>query len=199
MLRWTTPDGVRMSSELPVNDWSFPLTPESGGADFTCAQAACGAACPASKEMNTRRNNERFIKFNFIKMSFQSTIWSGLDRREFGDSVIKWRESNELFPAAEIIFRSRCPGSAAATSEVINSFLLFKIRAFESSHANLIVSPSKIALTLMHLRSDISVTQEKSRSYAKPQACTKAFSLMSLQPNDRDCIKCTCSYIDRCQ
>src|SRR5260370_40608822 len=162
MLTWTTPDGVRISSELPVNDWSFPLTPESGGAAFTCAQAACGAACAASKEMNTRCNNERFI--NFIKMSFQSTILSGLNPREFGHSGIKWRERDELFPAAEIVFRSRCPGAAAATSEVINSLLLFKIGDFESSHVNLIVSPSKIALTLMRLRPDISVTQKKSRT-----------------------------------
>src|ERR1700756_3129481 len=172
MLTWTTPDGVRMSSELPVNDWSFPFTPESGGAAFTWAQAACGAACAASKEMNTRRNNERFINFNFIKISFQSTIWSGLNPREFGHSVIKWWERDELFPATEIIFRSRCPGAVAATSEVINSSLLFKIGDFESSHVNLIVSTSKIALTLMHLRCDISVTQEKSKPYAKPQACT---------------------------
>jgi hypothetical protein len=28
-----------------------------------------------------------------------------------GHSVMKWRERNELFPAAEIMFRSRCPGS----------------------------------------------------------------------------------------
>jgi hypothetical protein len=31
--------------------------------------------------------------------------------------------------------------TAAATREVINCFLLCKIRAFESSHLNLIVSP----------------------------------------------------------
>src|SRR5258708_13524076 len=144
MLRWTTPVGVRMSSELPVNDWSFPLTPESGGADFTCAQAACGAACAASKEMNTRRNNERFIKFNFIKMSFQSTIWSGLNPREFGHSVIKWRESNELFPSAQIIFRSRYRRSAGSTNERINSFFSFKIRACEFSPANLLLSSYKL-------------------------------------------------------
>src|ERR1700756_3952295 len=40
--------------------------------------------------------------------------------------------------------------TAAATSEVINSFLLFKIRAFESIHLNLIVYPSK----MMCLRCD---------------------------------------------
>src|ERR1700757_1405358 len=158
MLTWTTPDGVRMSSELPVNEWSFPFTPERGGADFIWAQAACGTACAASKEMNTRRNNERFINFNFIKISFQSTRWSGLNPREFGHSVIKWRERDKLFPAAEIIFRSRCRGAAAATSEVINSLLLFGIGAFESSHVNLIVSTSKIALTWMRLRCDMSVT-----------------------------------------
>jgi len=49
----------------------------------------------------------------------------------------------------------------------------------------------------------ISVTQEQSKSYAKPQACTNPISLLSLQPNDRDRplerIKCTCSYIDTCQ
>jgi len=38
--------------------------------------------------------------------------------------------------------------TAAATSEVTNSFLLFKIMAFESSHLNLIVSPSEMTLTL---------------------------------------------------
>jgi hypothetical protein len=63
-----------MSSELAVTDWSFPFTPESGEAAFTWVQAACGAACAASKEMNTRRNNGCFIK-----MSFQRTIWSGLN------------------------------------------------------------------------------------------------------------------------
>ena len=143
MLTWTTPDGVRISSERSVNAWSFPLTPESGGSDFIWAKAACGAICAASKGMNKRRNNGRFIK-----MSFQSAIWSGLNPREFGHSGIKWWERDELFSAAEIIFRSRCPGSEAATGEVINSFLLFKVRAFESSHVNLIVSPSKMALTV---------------------------------------------------
>jgi hypothetical protein len=49
--------------------------------------------------------------------------------------------------------------TAAAISEVLNSFLLFKIRAFESGHVNLIVSPSKMALTLMRLRCDPSRRQ----------------------------------------
>ena len=79
MLMWTTPDCVRISSEVPVNDWSFPLTPESGGAVFTWAQAVCGAACAAIKKMNTRRNNECFIK-----MPFQTTTWGGLNPCEFG-------------------------------------------------------------------------------------------------------------------
>jgi hypothetical protein len=64
-----------------------------------------------------------------------------------------------LFSAAEIIFRSRCIGSEAATGEVINSFLLFKIRILEPSPVNLIVSPSKMSLTMMRLRCDSSVTQ----------------------------------------
>src|ERR1700752_3486347 len=105
MLTWTTPDFVRMSSELPVNDWSFPLTPESGGAAFTWAQAACGAACAASREMNPRRNNECFIKHVLSEHNMErpesSRIWH---------SVMKWWERHELFAAAEIIFRSRCPG-----------------------------------------------------------------------------------------
>jgi hypothetical protein len=42
--------------------------------------------------------------------------------------------------------------AAAVISEVINSFLLFKIKAFKSGHVNLIVSPSKMALTLLRLR-----------------------------------------------
>src|ERR1700739_4204093 len=104
MLTRTTPDGVRNSSERPVKDWGFPFPPESGGADFTSAQAPRGAACAASKEMNTRRNNKRFIK-----MSFQSMIWNGLNPHELGHSVIKWWEGDELFPAAEILFRSQCP------------------------------------------------------------------------------------------
>src|ERR1700741_3058168 len=125
MLTWTTPDGVRISSERPVNDWSFPFTPESGVADLTWAQAPCGATCAASKEMNTKRNN--------------------------------------VFPAAEIIFRSRCPAPEAATSEVLNSFLLLKIWAFESRHVNLIVSPSKMALTLMCLRCDSFLNRRPAR------------------------------------
>src|ERR1700758_1991142 len=51
-----------------------------------------------------------------------------------------WAEAREAEPMAN--------PAAAATNEVTNSFLLFKIRAFESSHLNLIVSPSKLALTL---------------------------------------------------
>jgi hypothetical protein len=58
--------------------------------------------------------------------------------------------------------------TAAAMSEVINSFLLFKIRAFECSHVNLIVSPSKMALTLMRLRCDPSRKQSKSYANAQP-------------------------------
>jgi hypothetical protein len=92
MLTWTTPDCVRIASELPVNDWSFPLTPESGAAAFTWAQAASGAACAASKEMNTTGNNGSFIKISFqIRHGApeSSRIWH---------SLMKWRERHELFP-----------------------------------------------------------------------------------------------------
>jgi hypothetical protein len=58
--------------------------------------------------------------------------------------------------------------TAAVISEVINSFLLFKIRAFESGHVNLIVSPSKMALTLMRQRCDPSRKQSKSYANAPP-------------------------------
>lgn len=101
----------------------------------------------------------------------------------------------------EIIFRSRCPGAAVATSEVINSFLLFKITDFESSHLNIIVSPSKMKLTLMHLRWDIP-SRKKKQVLCQAASLHKSFLLMSLPPNDRDRpdhINYTCSYIDRCQ
>jgi hypothetical protein len=51
---------------------------------------------------------------------------------------------------------------------VINSFPLFKIRAFESGHVNLIVSPSKMTLTLMRLRFDPPRKQSKSYANARP-------------------------------
>src|SRR5580692_3646452 len=53
---WTTPEGVATSSELPVKDWTFPRTPESGGAAFTSAPNAFGVAigAVASKHMDTR-------------------------------------------------------------------------------------------------------------------------------------------------
>src|SRR6267154_590202 len=41
--------------ELSVTDWTFPITPESGGTAFTWAQTVFGVACAASKEMNTMR------------------------------------------------------------------------------------------------------------------------------------------------
>ena len=85
----------------------------------------------------------------------------------------------------------------AATSEVINSLLRFKIGDFESSHVNLSVPPSKMALTLMRQRCDISVTQEK-QVLCQAGTFINPFSWMSLQPNDRDRIKCTCPHIDRC-
>src|ERR1700756_3886842 len=101
MLTWSTPDGVWISSELPVNDWSFPFTPESGGAAFTWAQAPCGAACAASEEMNTRRNNECFIKHVLPEHDMErpesSRIWH---------SVMKWRERHELFHPLRIFFGS---------------------------------------------------------------------------------------------
>jgi hypothetical protein len=41
------------------------MTPGIGGATCTCAQAAFGDACAASKVTNTRRNNECFMKMFF--------------------------------------------------------------------------------------------------------------------------------------
>jgi hypothetical protein len=49
MLTWTTPDYVKISSELPVNDWGFPLHAGKQRAAFTWAQAEYGSACAASK------------------------------------------------------------------------------------------------------------------------------------------------------
>jgi hypothetical protein len=46
---WTAPELVITSSELSVNDWSFPITPEIGGAAFAWAQTVCGVPNAASK------------------------------------------------------------------------------------------------------------------------------------------------------
>src|SRR5580698_3494513 len=40
MATWTAPAGVITSSDLPSNDWSFPMTPSIGGA------ACCASAVP---------------------------------------------------------------------------------------------------------------------------------------------------------
>jgi hypothetical protein len=66
---------------------------------------------------------------------------------------------------------------------VINTFLLFKIRAFEFGHANLIFSPSKMALTLMRPRCDPS---RNKASLMPMRGQQDPFSLMSLQPSDQD-------------
>src|ERR1700758_4784221 len=115
MLTWTTPDCVRIASELPVNDWSFPLTPESGAAAFTCAQAACGAACTASKEMNPRRNNECFIK-----MSFPNHDMERPESSRTWHSVMKWWGGHELFPAAEIISVLDVQGSKETGAQFVD-------------------------------------------------------------------------------
>src|ERR1700688_2700618 len=66
--------------------------------------------------------------------SFRNAASAALGRRERS-----WAEAREAEPMAN----PAAVTTAAATSEVTNSFLLFKIRAFESRHLNLIVSPSK--------------------------------------------------------
>jgi len=57
------PRGIEI--ELPVNDWTFPITPEIGGAGCTWAQTVLGVACTASKVTNTRRNSGCFMKIFF--------------------------------------------------------------------------------------------------------------------------------------
>src|ERR1700751_1210675 len=71
--------------------------------------------------------------------SFRNAASAVLGRRERS-----WAEARGAEPMAN----PAAVTTAAATSEVTNSFLLFKISAFESSHLNLIASPSKMALTL---------------------------------------------------
>jgi hypothetical protein len=46
---WTAPELVITSSELPVNDWSFPITPEMGGAAVAWAQTVGDVASAATK------------------------------------------------------------------------------------------------------------------------------------------------------
>jgi hypothetical protein len=76
--------------------------------------------------------------------SFRSAASAALGRGERS-----WAEAGEAEPMAN----PAAVNTAAATSEVTNPFLLLKIRAFESRHLNLIVSPSKMAVTLtMNLR-----------------------------------------------
>src|SRR6202047_1116394 len=65
MSMWTTPEPVWTSMELSVTDWTFPITPESGGTAFTWAQTMFGVACAASKEMNTTGNRGCIIKAFF--------------------------------------------------------------------------------------------------------------------------------------
>jgi hypothetical protein len=65
MLMGTTPDFVITSSELPVNDWSVPRTPGSGGAVLISAHIAFGVAATANKEKHTRYNNGYFVKIFF--------------------------------------------------------------------------------------------------------------------------------------
>src|ERR1700756_4537735 len=71
--------------------------------------------------------------------SFRNAASAALGRRERS-----WAEAREAEPMAN----PATVTTAAAASEVTNSFLLFKIRALESSHLNLIVSPSKLTLAL---------------------------------------------------
>src|ERR1700756_4109770 len=71
--------------------------------------------------------------------SFRNAASAALGRRERS-----WAEAREAEPMAN----PAAVATAAAKREVTNSLLLFKIRAFESSHLNLIISPSKMALTL---------------------------------------------------
>src|SRR6476660_3542029 len=59
--------------ELSVTDWTFPITPESGGTAFTWAQTVFGVACAASKEMNTMRNRGRITKA-FFQLSVMCTL-----------------------------------------------------------------------------------------------------------------------------
>jgi hypothetical protein len=89
--------------------------------------------------------------------------------------------------------------TAAATNEVINFFPLLKIRAFESGHVNLIVSPSKMAPTLMRLRCDPSRKQASlmpTRSLQGSLLVDELAAKRSRPPLER--INCTCSYIDTC-
>jgi hypothetical protein len=64
--------------------------------------------------------------------SFRNTTYAVLGRRERS-----WAEARDAEPMAN----PAAATTAAATNEVTSSFLLFKIKAFESSHVNLIVSP----------------------------------------------------------
>src|SRR6267142_498682 len=59
--------------ELSVTDWTFPITPESGGTAFTWAQTVFGVASAASKEMNTMRNRGCIIKA-FFQLSVMRTL-----------------------------------------------------------------------------------------------------------------------------
>src|SRR6266851_5009261 len=59
--------------ELSVTDWTFPITPESGGTAFTWAQTVFGVACAASKEMNTMRNRGCIVKA-FLQLSAMRTL-----------------------------------------------------------------------------------------------------------------------------
>src|SRR6266850_2008369 len=59
--------------ELSATDWTFPITPESGGTAFTWAQTVLGVACAANKEMNTTRNRGCIMKA-FFQLSVMRTL-----------------------------------------------------------------------------------------------------------------------------
>src|SRR5947209_14278827 len=56
------PEDVATSSELPVKNWTFPRTPEIGGAGGVWARPMLGNTCAPSKEMTARCSSGCFWK-----------------------------------------------------------------------------------------------------------------------------------------
>src|SRR6266403_5643165 len=93
--------------ELSVTDWTFPITPESGGTAFTWAQTVFGVACADSKEMNTMR-----IRGCIMKAFFQLSVMRTLVRyntflRVMRSLLNKFQYTNEQTRSVEVSLQRR--------------------------------------------------------------------------------------------
>src|ERR1700676_4528502 len=95
--------------ELSVTDWTFPITPESGGTALTWAQTVFGVACAASTEMNTTRNRECIMQAFFQLSVMRTLVWYNTFLRVMRSLLNKFQHTNEQTRSVEITFYRRRP------------------------------------------------------------------------------------------